>query len=113
MLKEVKENKTCDFPLKDCILLFKNVWLQPHLEGLGHFKLFTMLTLLCFCYHTIFYFYSFVINNTMYTKTITKVPGRLLEQNNKKQGYIGDLSLQTTAQLKELLERQLKLLANK
>lgn len=48
----------------------------------------------------------------MYTKTIAKVPGRL-EQNNKKQGYIGDLSLQTTAQLKELLERQLKLLANK
>lgn len=49
----------------------------------------------------------------MYTKTITKVPGRLLEPNNKRQGYIGDLSLQTTTQLKELLERQLKLLANK
>lgn len=49
----------------------------------------------------------------MYTKTIKKVPGRLLEPNNKRLGYIGDLSLQTTTQLKELLERQLKLLANK
>lgn len=50
----------------------------------------------------------------MYTKTIiTKVPGRFFEPNNKKQAYIGDLSLQTTTQLKELLERQLKLLANK
>lgn len=50
----------------------------------------------------------------MSTKTIvTNVPGKFCEPINKKQGYIGDLSLQTTTQLKELLERQLKLLANK
>lgn len=50
----------------------------------------------------------------MNTKTTTnKVNGRQFQPNNEKLGYIGDLSLQSTTQLKELLGRQQKLLANK
>uniref|UniRef100_A0A1B6FK00 Uncharacterized protein n=1 Tax=Cuerna arida TaxID=1464854 RepID=A0A1B6FK00_9HEMI len=51
----------------------------------------------------------------MYTKRIiNKVPGDLpAESKKEKQGYIGDLSQKTVPQLKELLERQVKLLSNK
>lgn len=59
------------------------------------------------------FFRSYV--KIMYTKRIiNKVPGKIIaESKEEKQGFIGDLSLKTTPQLNELLERQLKLLANK
>lgn len=51
----------------------------------------------------------------MYTKRIiNKVPGNVQSESQKeKQGYIGEFSKKTVAQLNELLERQRKLLANK
>jgi hypothetical protein len=47
-------------------------------------------------------------------RIINKVPGNIpSEPKKEKQGYIGDLSTKTVPQLNELLDRQLKLLANK